>query len=310
MRVRDIIQFGSRIWIKPEWGVISDAWPAISFTALKVASDLAKDFRMDRDLMISVGTTNTNEVEPEHRSKLLCVTRFTSAQPLATSKIVPEKSWLDAQSRYPDQWKWGFPVTDLWVIKPFANARDIIPEGYRKFGILRGKPVELEKNEIESVLDLVVEPQPLTHTVNTELAISRQSLSEMDGAIKREISRITALIMQRINSSDEEISHVLPTRSTSPDIDLAISLAALWRKQNGICPLCFGRIEIEPQNKLLQMSADRIVSKNGAYDETNMHITHLACNLAKNKFTADEFHEWLEVASTSYVSKIEQQNAL
>ncbi len=52
-----------------------------------------------------------------------------------------------------------------------------------------------------------------------------------------------------------------------------------------------------PAAGLLQPSPDRIDSLNTAYGSDNVHITHLGCNYAKNKFGVDDFEEWLEVVS-------------
>jgi hypothetical protein len=38
---------------------------------------------------------------------------------------------------------------------------------------------------------------------------------------------------------------------------------------------------------MLQPSPDRIDSKNVAYDDANLHVTHLPCNLAKNQYGID-----------------------
>ncbi|MDD3183427.1 MAG: hypothetical protein PHD48_11585 [Alphaproteobacteria bacterium] len=303
MKIAEIIKPDSRVWIKPEWGPLSDNWPAVSFTFYKVADDLANDFRMDRDLMISIGTTNSLEVEPEYRSKLLSVTRFASKQVLRTSKIVPQRSWEEAQKNYPGQWTWGFPISELWELDPYIDAHKVCPKAYKMFAVLRGKPVELEKDEIERLLNLTLEKMTPSFTNNAKTAIGQQTLSELDAATKRELWRATQLVLQRINSGGDEQKRLLPIRSTSPDIDLNVCFSDIWKKQEGICPLCLAPIEIEPENKLMQMSADRIVSENGMYDENNMHITHLACNLAKNKFSVEDFHEWLEVAATNYLSK-------
>ncbi|OAG73917.1 hypothetical protein A0J51_01390 [Gluconobacter japonicus] len=42
---------------------------------------------------------------------------------------------------------------------------------------------------------------------------------------------------------------------------------------------------------MLQPSRDRIDSNNEAYDEQNVHITHLTYNLAKSKYGTDDFEE-------------------
>ena len=46
---------------------------------------------------------------------------------------------------------------------------------------------------------------------------------------------------------------------------------------------------------LLRSSADRLDSGNDAYDQSNAHITHLGCNLAKNKVSLSDFEDWLMV---------------
>jgi hypothetical protein len=46
---------------------------------------------------------------------------------------------------------------------------------------------------------------------------------------------------------------------------------------------------------MLSPSPDRIDSDNGAYTEDNVQITHLACNLAKNRYGAAEFRGWLDI---------------
>jgi hypothetical protein len=300
MHIRDISFSDMRVWIKPEWSPLSDGWPAVSFTHLTVATNLSNEFRMDRDLMISVGTTNAKEVKKQYRSKLLSVSRFASQQAVETSKIVPPESWAAAQSNYPDQWAWGFPINDLWEFDPFIDAHDVIPNAYRKFAHQRGMPIELEAKEITQILDLTITKQALNHTANALAAIDQQSMSESDSEVRKEIARVATLISQRVAGSGQDISRIMPFRSTSPEIDLQVSLWSLWKKQEGICPLCHGKIEIQPSNKLLQMSVDRIDSGCGAYDQNNMHITHFGCNLAKNKFSSDEFHDWLKTAAANY----------
>ena len=252
--------------------------------------------------MISVGTTNADEVLREHRRKLLSITRFASNQILATAKIVPAVSWAEAQRKYPGQWKWGFPVKDLWEFFPYVDAYTVFPAAYKRFATFRGKPVELNKSEISALLGLIIEPKSFSPTADAKVVISQREVSELSPEVRRDIGRVVQLVIQRVQNSGEDVSRVFPIRSTSPDVDLAVFLTSLWRKQKGVCPLCFGRIEIEPDNKLLQMSVDRIVSENASYDESNIHITHLGCNLAKNKFSTEDFQEWLKTASARYLS--------
>jgi hypothetical protein len=50
--------------------------------------------------------------------------------------------------------------------------------------------------------------------------------------------------------------------------------------------LCCGPLAVTT-NKILQPSPDRIDSKNVAYDDANLHVTQLPCNLAKNQCGVD-----------------------
>ena len=59
--------------------------------------------------------------------------------------------------------------------------------------------------------------------------------------------------------------------------------------------LCGGNLVAGCSNKMLQPSADRVDSANGAYDDENVWITHLARNLAKNKYTLEDFSDWLSI---------------
>lgn len=102
-------------------------------------------------------------------------------------------------------------------------------------------------------------------------------------------------IQQRVNRGGEPGVRINPQRFAPNISDLILLLTKKWREQGGQCALCGGRLHDGAVNKMLQPSADRIDSANGAYDDTNVHITHLACNLAKNQYSLDEFAEWLDV---------------
>lgn len=54
-------------------------------------------------------------------------------------------------------------------------------------------------------------------------------------------------------------------------------------------------VQLGTQNYLLQTSPDRTDSQDTAYSKENTRITHLGCNLAKNKVTLAEFEDSLAV---------------
>ncbi len=56
-------------------------------------------------------------------------------------------------------------------------------------------------------------------------------------------------------------------------------------------------MRLDTSKKLLQLSPDRIDSFNPSYGADNLQITHLACNLAKNDGSTEDFEEWLQLVS-------------
>ena len=77
--------------------------------------------------------------------------------------------------------------------------------------------------------------------------------------------------------------------------DLKELLYEKWVQQRGRCALCGGRLIPLNSNPMLKLSPDRIDSEKGAYMKENLQITHLACNLAKNRFGGPQFAEFVEV---------------
>jgi len=49
------------------------------------------------------------------------------------------------------------------------------------------------------------------------------------------------------------------------------------------------------ENPLLKLSADRVDSTKKTYDRENVHLTHVACNLAKSSASLDEWQDFLDV---------------
>jgi hypothetical protein len=115
--------------------------------------------------------------------------------------------------------------------------------------------------------------------------------------LKQEIYRVAALINGRVEISGMTSLRRNPDRDASPPSVLLEFLFKLFEEQQGRCALCGGSIALRAQNKLLQMSADRLDSSNPSYRAETIVIAHLACNLAKSDATLEEFEQWLEVAT-------------
>jgi len=88
-----------------------------------------------------------------------------------------------------------------------------------------------------------------------------------------------------------------PGRHLPPGQDLITVLYDKLIEQNYLCALCGKLMRLDTQKKLLQISPDRKDSSSPSYGSDNLQITHLACNLAKNDCTTEDFEEWLQTIS-------------
>jgi hypothetical protein len=153
-------------------------------------------------------------------------------------------------------------------------------------------------NERDAVMGLQAERLSLSlrEDVIAYVRLRRTFGPEVDKAINVEVTRMAKLIIERVEKGGDLAVRVNPQRTAPNFSDLYQLLLQKWRDgQSGRCNLCGGNLVAGGKNKMLQPSADRIDSANGAYDDGNTQITHLACNLAKNKYGLEEFEDWLSV---------------
>ena len=109
-----------------------------------------------------------------------------------------------------------------------------------------------------------------------------------------EAARMANLITERIRRGGEPRVSINPQRSAPNFSDRYALLTRLWQvRQGGLCALCGSALIAPTTNPMMQPSADRIDSEDGSYGEANVQVTHLACNLAKNKYNLKQFEEWL-----------------
>lgn len=301
MLVSDMMSPEGRVFMKSEFGPIGDDWPCFSFTKKSVGQRLRAEFRPGRDIIIYVGTTNPETTEdPNHRSRLISAVSVEPNQILDTSKIVPEKMWEWSVSTWGEKWAYSLAVIDaaLMIGPPFADARSVAPKAYASFAEIqnRGNFVEALDEERIAIMALDVERIALTFTTPVQRYLHLMLSTRVpDKTIRQEANRMAANILERVAKGGETSSRLNPVR-TAPNIsDLIALITRKWLDdQKGRCALC-GGILAQTKSKMLQPSADRIDSMNISYDAANMQITHLACNLAKNKWGASDFEEWLTV---------------
>jgi len=297
MLLSDVVGKDGRIWVKSEWGPASEDWPAVSFSKQTVGDFLRQEFRPGRDAIVYIGTSNPATTEkPEHRQRLLSAVSIEPMQVLETRDCVPAASWEEAQKQFRGRWHWSMPALNIWDFDGFPLAHDISPATYRQLGLIvnRGRVVELVPEERDAILALPVHPvafEPPRKAVGFGTTRAFLNLSD---EIRREIGRMVAGILGRVAASGTERTSVNPTRMmTEPDIH--IMLGTKWQEQKGRCFLCQGLLLPGTRNYLLQASPDRTDSQDAAYSKENTRITHLGCNLAKNKVTLAEFEDWLSV---------------
>jgi hypothetical protein len=217
-------------------------------------------------------------------------------QVLETRDCVPAESWEFAQKEFRGRWFWSMPALDIWDIEGFPLAHDVLPLTYRQLGqiVNRGKVVEIVPGERESVLRLQVHPVAFERPRKAAGFGNTRAFLNLNEEIRREIGRMAAGILGRVAASGTERTSVNPVRTMS-EPNIHIMLGTRWQEQKGLCFLCQGPLLPGTMNYLLQSSPDRIDSQDVAYCEANTRITHLGCNLAKNKVSLADFEDWLMV---------------
>ncbi|MFI5086955.1 MAG: hypothetical protein ACHP7I_01045 [Terriglobales bacterium] len=297
MDISEILPSDARVWFKSEWAPADDHWPAVSFSKRSVGDYLRQEFRPGRDVIIYVGTSSPATTEkPEHRQRLLSAVSIEPQQLLETRECVPIESWEEAQRNFRGRWWWSMPALAIWEIEGFPSVYDVAPITYRQLGIMsnRGNVVEVVGNERDTILRLPVHVVAFERPRKAASFGKARTLLNLPIEIRAEIGRMAAGILGRVAASGSDRSSVSPTRTMS-ETDIHMMLAAKWEQQKGLCFLCQGPLFPGTNNYLLQASPDRIDSHDAAYRESNTQITHLGCNLAKNKVSLREFEDWLAV---------------
>lgn len=305
MILKDVVTTDGRIFLKSEWGPISDDWPALSFTKRSLGDRLRRDFNPAKDVILYVGTSNPEStVEPQHRQRLLSVVKPEPNAIIETRLLVPIELWERTQREYGRRWEWSLPVQHAWNIDAWPSAPTTIPESYSLLGKLEnlGNVVEVIQVERNALLHLGITPVELNLTNEAKSFADKRAVLSLGPAIRNEIGRMASGLIDRAKQSGTESVRVAPVRLVESDIH--ILLGKKWEEQRACCALCDGPLVIGGTNKLLQASADRIDSALPNYDAKNIHITHLGCNLAKNDVSIAEFAEWLTIVRGGEIAVI------
>lgn len=301
MLISDMMQPSGRVFLKSEWGPINDYWPCVSFTKPSVGARLRREFVPGRDVLVYVGTTSPASTEnPDHRSCLLSAVVIEPNHVLETKRIVPVESWNHSIEHHGDRWPHALAAIRAADIlgPPYPEARRVMPKSYRSFSDIanRGNVIEADPDERAAIMALGVRPLTLTlrEGVAAYIGLKETANPAIDKTVRQETSRMTQLICDRVSRGGEQHIRINPQRYAPSFAVLNALLLRKWLvEQRGKCALCGGPLVASTANPMLKASADRIDSGNGSYDETNVQITHLACNLAKNQYGQDRFDDWI-----------------
>ena len=296
MIVADVAKADSRFFLKSEYGPLSDSWPAMSFSLPPLVGWLNRHYRPESDFIVYTGTGGTETPVPQHRSRLLSILMIDLMKTYRTEQLIPAESWRWAEQHYPGQWQHAFWVVDGWHFTDLPLSSSIVPREYQKIGRYphRGMVVEITGRDREHLLRLNISHLTLSRKAAVDEAMTLSSLRN-NASINAEAVRIANLVYNRVEASGILQQRTAPERSAPSDLVLRVGL--LLMKNPLVCGLCSGLMHIRPANRLLQPSPDRVESSSGDYGPNNFQLVHLACNLAKNRFTVAEFHEWLALAS-------------
>ncbi len=302
----DLALTNSRFFLKSEWGPISDKWPALSFSKRSVGAYLNREYNSTRDFIVYAGTSNPERTEVRgYRQRLLSVLIAEPGEPIATEKLVPWDSWQDARRKHAKDWPFSFGVRAAWDLNDLPRATDVTPVAYRAMGIRSnwGGVVEILGDERESLKSLSVRWVELPNReIMQNTAVQRDRVRELreNPALSGALARLEALVKGRIGPS-RTVWKQTPARTLPAGVNLTFLLQDKLTEQNNLCALCGKLMRLDTTKKLLQVSPDRIVSTDLSYGSDNLQITHLACNLAKNDGSAEDFEEWLELVTQSSI---------
>ena len=302
MLVSDMMAPEGRVFMKSEFGPIGDNWPCLSFTKPSVGRRLQAEFRPGRDILLYVGTTNPGMTKnPEHRSRIISAVSIEPKHVLKTQRIVPDWQWAETVAEFGEEaWPHSMAVLDAAVMigPPFPEARVVTPATYSSFAAVqnRGNVMEATGAEREAAMALPVRriELNLAQPVKDYMLLMGALSGTVEKTIKQEAARLAALIEARVRSGGEYSLHQNPTRTAPNQSDLVALFIRKWADQKGKCALCLGPLA-RTNHPMLKVSADRIDSDNIAYDDANTQLTHIACNLGKNKWGRDAFEDWLAV---------------
>jgi hypothetical protein len=275
------------VFLKSEYGPISQLWPAVSFSSEAYARELGGSVNAESDLVLFAGTQNKILTPAKYRERLLCVSRIRSGPPVDSGLLVDADTLANFQGGDQGKFAFSLPPTEAWELPSLPSAREYIGDKYGVIG--QGKNrlsyLELSVEEVERLRPIAIKKICLSSVPLDEFNIAESS-SDLD----RHLGRVLARLLSRAQQGGSTLSRCAPIRIVSLSKG---DLRGMWERQLATCNLCGRQIPLLSRNFLLQVSADRIDSQNSNYDLTNTQLVHLGCNLGKSSASEADFSEWL-----------------
>ncbi len=298
--VSDIAFEDSRFFLKSEWGPISDYWPALSFSKRSVGDDLNQDYNPAKDFIVYAGTSNPSRTTvPEFRQAILSLLIVEPGELIPTEKLVPWENWQKLLEEHNKNWPFSFGVRAGWNFTGFPSAKELTPSAYRALGVRSnwGGVSEIVGDERQALFSRSIEWVELPNReVVTKTSGTRDMIRDLkeNPNLNSAITRMQGLIQGRLGP-ERQVRMTKPERRIPVGTDLIRLLYEKLDEQRNLCALCGKLMLLDTTKKLLQVSPDRKDSSNPSYGADNLQITHLACNLAKNDGTTEDFEDWLQI---------------
>jgi len=301
--IGDIASAESRFFLKSEWRPISPYWPALSFKKPQVGEFLRDNYDPSCDFILYAGTSDPKKTkDKDWRKRLLSILVMEPGERIRTEELVPSNSWKTVKKEHGQEWPWSFAVRRGWDCVSHPWAHDVTPVAYRSLGFRKnmGGVVEVPESERQALLSIAIEWVELPNRKVVETTSAHHDAlrkKEREARSLRDaLKRMADLIAGRLGPGGVT-TRIAPPRTLPDGMDLGALLATKLQTQKNLCALCGRLMRLDTSKKLLQCSPDRIDSANPSYGAENLQITHLACNLAKNDGTTEDFEEWLSLAS-------------
>lgn len=297
MILGDVIPQDGTIWLKSEFGPADEDWPAVSFSKRTVGELLRREFRPGRDIILYVGTSSPKTTkDPRHRQRIMSAVSIEPQHIVETRDCIPAEAWEAAQQEFRGRWFWSMVALEIWDVEDLPLAYDVAPLTYRQLGLMmnRGNVVRAVAEEQNALLNLRIKKVQFVVPQKAARFRPTRSFLNLPANVRAEIARMAEGIKGRVARGGTQDLRNNPVRLLG-DTDVQIMLGAAWDAQRGLCYLCHGPLFTGTKNFLLQPSPDRLDCQDVHYNQENTRITHLGCNLGRNKASVQDFEEWLLV---------------